>query len=98
MRMGVGTENKVVLRFRAAFWPSRADHAYINCTDARLRLAPPPTHCCPYLCPYCTLTPSLPRCCARWSRCTLATRVASDGCVSRNSRLARPCAGARAGA
>ena len=42
MRMGVGTENKVVLRFRAAFWPSRADHAYINCTDARLRLAPPP--------------------------------------------------------
>ena len=22
--------------------------------------APPPPHCCPYPCPYCTLTPSLP--------------------------------------
>ena len=24
------------------------------------RVAPPPPYCCPYPCPYCTLTPSLP--------------------------------------
>ena len=56
---------------------------------ARHGPSPPPPYCCPYPCPYCTLTPSLP---SRWRRC-------SSWSASRRSptRSAPPPRPARAG-
>ena len=33
--LGMGTENKVVLRFERCFWPAKA--RFLNCTDQRYR-------------------------------------------------------------
>ena len=43
--------------------------------------SPPPSYCCPYPCPYCTLTPSLPRWWRRWTWTPWKQAGARRGCA-----------------
>jgi len=52
---------------------------------SRSRPSPPPPYCCPYPCPYCTLTPSLP---------TGGAVAHLEGLVRRSGVVRRGCAGA----